>query len=509
MASGEAHEAEGSQFVELLFQSEPSEEWNALPKEPNKRFWSNLEIAADLLLNIGCFGDALLLYRMLCEHMRTKGQLTPRLLRMVASCLSCASDHQQFTHDGILHDIERLLRNMRLFWTYHQFPWPGTAQLHSLPETFDFLHKFPDPFEVLGSTPTDDRSLDFILYKYGVHVLSRRHVPCFNACSNSFDILMATMNPGPFAIKDGHLQNDCLSGCLRWCQTRIMNVFDGEFPISLGATQTLLALYSEYGSTFALFCYLWEIWQNDGGVVPWIYEEERFGLKVPEILKAVCIMITRKDSPWADKINPMYFGPLDDIERLDLSYESLLDNMRQISCVCTEFLRGTELALCMSFLAALKVAWIQEEQRDDHPFSNVPIEVRRAYATSLINRHLAKPVSATVSAQDPTSTRSMEAEVSRNSSKSISGHPFAITDIMCKASDPTLARSIGSSSRTWASVKKTAQRARDITRLSACPPGFGSSVADESMQTLSEELDMLSTNDEGETENHDQPTGFI
>jgi hypothetical protein len=289
-----------------------------------------------------------------------------------------------------------------------------------------------------------------------------------------------------------------------------MDVFDGESRISLGALETLQVLYSDYDPEFALFCYLWERWQVDSIIVPSICVEDRMGLRVSELLGIICIMITKKYNASGYVHFPdLCFNDLGGIEQVHLSHGKLLKHMRQISLVCVELLLGEEIDLCRLFLDTYHWIWTPGEDWRDHPFLKVPTEVRRAYATSLIERHLTKPASATVFAREPTFTMGIQDEISRDPRSSIFGVPFTITDVIAKASDPTLAKSIGSSSRTWSSVKKTAQRARDLTRLSACSPGVGFSVEDEDMQTLSDELDMFNINDKGETEHHHPDAGLV
>lgn len=498
--SMEPSKAEHYDFIELLLQSDN------VPLMETLRFWSNLETTADFLLSVGCLSDALPLYRMLCQHIRGMDLLPLRLFPMVSNCVFSAFGHLQFGHDQVLRDMEQLLENMWCFWHLDYSAWLCTEQLNSLPPAFDFLNKLSDPFKVLGSVPRIDRCWDFLLYAYGIHVLNESFDQSIQNDSTGFDLFMAKMDPGPFAIKDECMQNQSLSTYLHWCQKRIKNVFDGGYPISLGALETLSALFSEYDPKFALFCYLWDLWQTDNSSVSSTDVEERMGLKVPELLKTICIMITRNVLAWRDTHSMDYGSQLDDIERMDLAYDDLLEYMRAVSHVCDVFLEGDGLTLCMSFLAAFRSIRIQEDEWQDHSFGEVPIEVRRKYAASLIKRHLTTPSSSALYRRSVTSAAGIEAELSRTSTRPIFGPQFGITDIVIKASNPTIAKSIGSSSRTWESVKKTAQRARDLTGPSACPPVFELSAMDEDMKTLSDELDTFSISENGETEHQYQLT---
>jgi hypothetical protein len=339
-----------------------------------------------------------------------------------------------------------------------------------------------------------DLSMEFVAQEILLHYLwvkiSGRMVnriqisPSEDGDVSTLKEFMITLHPGPFAIQDGVLRNDCLKSCLRWCQGNIASASRDTYARWHGALQPLWVLYFSYGPEFTLFCYLWQKWQFDDKVVSSFCVEGRMGLSAAHVLSTICLMLTGARS--APDLESEYW-------KIDwhASLGEWREYMNHLWPVCTGLLVGDERDLAMSFMDVFK--WGHD------CFLTVPIDVRRSYARSMFEDHLTSPLSELLPAEDQPEATSTATEAAAGS------HPERSTShprfsILSQVSKVTLSTSIRSSNSTLASFKRIRDLARDTMRLSASTGGTRFSAIDEEVQTLSDRLSILSVKTEEHAE---------
>jgi hypothetical protein len=405
------------------------------------------------------------LFLALAENMATLGWLSKR-----GSCPDdIVKEILDFVKYGHPSQIMRLLRTV-LQMDLH---WQRDSILPR--EAVDLI---PEAILELSKT---DRRLDFLVYQSAVRLvrnlqkrpwvqldttdLQQTHKCCSKHLIQHLRNLFLQVSPGPFELRDGVLQNDCLKSCLRWCQSKAP-VLEDEYSYPLFRP----------GGAMWLFCYFWESWHADETTKelnPW----ERMGLKPADLLRTITRLVLSADE---DPLTPLLLGlcPAAVFGTIDI------------------LLRMPAAELAETFLDTFmfEIEWLDRENRADEQFPLRRLEL----GWHLVNKYLQFR---TISLQNVPQTSAINTSNSHQDTTFIDTGPYdyqSQTKSGVSSLDPrlTLAPSVGSSNNSMASMRRLRDRIKQGSSQSASSQGKPSSALSQ-MSIISGRLSILSLKSEG------------
>lgn len=439
--------------------------------------------AAEFFFHLGLYSEAYQLYVQGLEEAKAFFPASPKLFLALAEnrvTLDWLSERDSCPNDivkGILGFVEygRPSQIMRLLRTVLQM---GLYLQRDLILSCRAIDRIPEAILQLSKT---DRRLDFLVYQSAVRVVRNlkahrmvqsdhtdqelMHEWCSRYLIPHLRSLFLQVSPGPFELRDGVLQNDCLESCLRWCQSKA--------PVH--EDQCSYPLFRPGGAMW-IFCYFWESWHADEttkALNPW----ERMGLKPADLLRIITRLVLSADkdplTPSLPEVSPAaVFGNIDIL--LSKPASQLAENFLDI------------------FMSEIK--WLDQENGADEQFPLHRLEL----GSRLVNEHLQFR---TISLQNVPQTSPINTSSSHQDTTFIDAEHYdyqSQTKPRMSSLNPrlTLALSVGSSNNSMASMRRLHDRIRQGFSQSASSQRKPSSILSQ-MSIISGQLSILSLKSEG------------